>query len=210
MFSLRRPAQAEVQEQLERARKLTVSYGLDFRTEGGHEQVLCPRGFALDYSRSQIGEGRNTFAVAKEAFLRWLQFDLGWVRVANPDTPVKQDEVVAVEVHTLGLWSLNWSRVLYVIDEEDRFGFVYGTTSMHVERGEERFLVEFYPVSGAVYYDLLAVSQPRHWLARLGYFFTRSRQKKFARDSHRRMRRAIEETVSAAEKGSLASIHNIS
>ncbi len=29
---------------------------------------------------------------------------------------------------------------------------------MHVERGEERFLIEFYPVSGEVYYDLLAVS----------------------------------------------------
>jgi uncharacterized protein (UPF0548 family) len=74
-----------------------------------------------------------------------------------------------------------------VIDEADRFGFGYGTTAMHVERGEERFLVEYYPVSGEVFYDLLAISEPAHWLARLAYPFTRSRQRKFARESHLRM-----------------------
>ena len=198
MFSLRRPTQAEIQEQIERARRLSLSYGLDLRTEGGHEQVLCPHGFAVDYHRSQLGEGRAAFDAAKEAFRHWLQFDLGWVRVANPDAPVMEEEIIAVEVHSLGLWSLNLSRILYVIDEEDRFGFGYGTTSMHVERGEERFLIEFYPVSGAVYYDLLAVSQPRHWLAKLGYFFTRSRQKKFARDSHWRMQSVVEHASSSA------------
>ncbi|MFC5864547.1 DUF1990 family protein [Acidicapsa dinghuensis] len=196
MFSLRRPTEAEVQEQLRRARGLPASYGLDLRTEGGREQVICPRGFALDYHRSQIGQGQAAFTAAKEAFRRWLQFDLGWVRIANPQAPIEQGEVVAVEAHSLWLWSINISRILYVIDEEDRFGFGYGTTAMHVERGEERFLIEYYPISGAVFYDLLAVSQPAHWLVRLGYFFTRSQQHRFARDSLQRMRRSIQDSSS--------------
>lgn len=196
MFSLRRPTEAEVQEQLRRARGLPASYGLDLRTEGGREQVICPRGFALDYHRSQIGQGQTAFTAAKEAFRRWLQFDLGWIRIANPQAPIEQGEVVAVEAHSLWLWSINISRILYVIDEEDRFGFGYGTTAMHVERGEERFLIEYYPISGAVFYDLLAVSQPAHWLVRLGYFFTRSQQHRFARDSLQRMRRSIQDSSS--------------
>jgi uncharacterized protein (UPF0548 family) len=196
MFSLHRPPEAEIQEQLRRTRGLRISYGIDLRTEGGREQVLCPRGFARDYHRSRIGHGEADFTAAKAAFRQWLQFDLGWVRVANTHSPIRQGEAVAVEAHTLGLWSVNISLILYVIDEPDRFGFGYGTTPMHVERGEERFLIEYYPVSGEVYYDLLAVSQPAHWLARVGYPFTRLQQKRFARDSHRRMRRAIQHSSS--------------
>lgn len=198
MFSLHRPTEAEIQEQLRRARSLPTSYGFDLRTEGGREQVICPRGFARDYHRSQIGQGKAAFIAAKEAFRQWLQFDLGWVRIANPKTPIEQGEVVAVEARALWLWSINISRILYVIDEPDRFGFGYGTTAMHVERGEERFLIEYYPISGAVFYDLLAVSQPAHGLARLGYLFTRSQQHRFARGSHAKMAQLAAVSQSAA------------
>ena len=112
---------------------------------------------------------------------------LGWVEVANHDSPLRVDEIIAVEAHALGLWSVNLSRILYVIDEPKRFGYGYGTTQLHVERGEERFMIECDPSSGFVYYDLLAVSQPAHWLARLAFPYTRSQQRRFARDSHRQM-----------------------
>lgn len=98
---------------------------------------------------------------------RWRHFGLGWIRVANPETEIEPEEMIAVEAHTLGLWSVNISRILYVIDEPNRFGFGYGITGFHVERGEERFLLEFDWTTGAVYYELLAVSQPAHWLAAL-------------------------------------------
>ncbi len=206
MFSPHRPTEAKIAERLRRAQSLRVSYGITLNAEGGREQVLCPRGFARDYRRSQIGQGEAAFAAAKAAFRQWLQFDLGWVRVANPQAPIEQGEVIAVEAHALGLWSINISRILYVIDEPAsptspaRFGFGYGTTTMHVERGEERFLIEHDPISGTVYYDLLAVSQPAHWLTRLGYIYTRSRQKKFARGSHRRMHRVIQDTPTNARQ----------
>ena len=125
----------------------------------------------------------------------WLQFSLGWVLVANPDAKIRTGEVVAVQAHAFALWSVNISRILYVIDEPDRFGFGYGTTALHVERGEERFLLEFDQTSNLVFYDLLAVSQPASWLVWLGYPFARRRQRKFARESHQRLKQAAMQRV---------------
>ena len=148
-------------------------------------------GYTRDHTRSQIGQGEAALETAKTAFHAWLHFDLGWVCVANPTARIEPAEIVAVQAQTLGLWSLNLSRILYVIDEPHRFGYGYGTTALHVERGEERFLLEYHPESGALFYDLLAVSQPAHWMAQLAYPFTRSRQRRFARESHRQMRKLL-------------------
>ncbi len=191
MFSPLKPKPSSIDRQLEHARGLPVNYSIPLNTQLGPQELPSPNGYDRDHTRTTIGHGAAVFDAAREAFRRWQQFDLGWVRVANPEAKIEQDEIVAVEVHSLGLWSVNFSRILYVIDEPTRFGFGYGTTHLHVERGEERFLLEYYPVSGEVYYDLLAFSQPAHWLARLGYAYTRSQQHRFARDSHRRMHELI-------------------
>ena len=114
-------------------------------------------------------------------------FNLGWVRVANPEAIIAVGQLVAVEVHALGIWSLNLSRVTQAVDSPTRFGFIYATTEMHVEQGEERFLLEFDLASGDLFYQLEAVSRPRNSLAWLGFPVTRSFQHRFARDSHRRM-----------------------
>jgi uncharacterized protein (UPF0548 family) len=187
VFSLHKPSESLIHHQLDSARDLPLTYGMPFVTEHGPAEARPPRGYARDHTRSEIGHGEAAFEAAKSALRSWSHFDLGWVRVANPEARLDPDQLVAVEAHTLGLWSVNISRIVYVIDESTRFGFAYGTTPLHVESGEERFLVEFYPVSGTVSYELLAISRPVHWLARLGYPYTRSQQHRFARDSHARM-----------------------
>ena len=58
-------------------------------------------------------------------------------------------ELVAVEAHTVFVWSV-------------RFGFLYTTTSLHVEERQERFVLEFNADSGCVSYSIEAVSRPRH------------------------------------------------
>ena len=195
MFSFLKPSKAAIQRGLEIARDLPLSYGIELNTEYGPESLRVPAGFVCDHKRTEIGHGIEAFHAARAAFLKWLQFDLGWVRVANPEASIEPGQIVAVEAQALGLWSVNFSRILYTIDEPTRFGFGYGTTPMHIERGEERFLLEFFPKSEAVYYDLLAVSQPANFLARLGFPYTRSRQRRFAIESHRRMRRAVFESL---------------
>lgn len=188
MFSLRKPTASTVHHMLEIAVKLPLSYDNPINTQLG-PSIQAPKGFQLDHTRTKIGQGSDAFAKAKAAMQRWQHFDLGWVFVANPQVPVKAGEIVAVQAHALGLWSVNLSRILYVIDEPYRFGYGYGTTPRHVERGEERFLIEHDPTNDYVYYDLIAISRPAHWMARVAYPFTRSRQRKFAFESHRRMRK---------------------
>ena len=70
-----------------------------------------------------------------------------------------------------------------------RYGFAYGTLPDHPERGEERFLVEWNQADDSVWYDLLAVSRPGHWLARIGYLYARYEQAKFRRLSGLTMQR---------------------
>jgi uncharacterized protein (UPF0548 family) len=148
-----------------------------------------PAGFVHDRSRSQIGQGERAFAAAREAFRGWEQFNLGWVQVAAPFPRVLPGELVGVEVHTVGLWSLNISRIVEVVDSPTRFGFLYATTAFHVEEGQERFVIEFDHESESVFYLIEAISRPRHFLARIGYPFSRAMQHRFARDSHARMSR---------------------
>jgi uncharacterized protein (UPF0548 family) len=68
-----------------------------------------------------------------------------------------------------------------------RFGFAYGTLPDHVERGEERFIVEWLLKDDSVWYDILAFSQPRHPLVRFSSPLARVLQNRFVRDSKRRM-----------------------
>jgi uncharacterized protein (UPF0548 family) len=150
-----------------------------------------PFGFAYDFRRSCIGNGPEAFKAAKLAFERWAPFDLGWARVANPDARIVAGQVIAVELETLALWTLNLSRIREVADTPTSFGFIYVTTTAHVERGEERFFIEFDPASGDVSYELEAFSRPRHSLAILGFPLARTFQHRFARDSHRRMREGV-------------------
>jgi uncharacterized protein (UPF0548 family) len=72
-----------------------------------------------------------------------------------------------------------------------KFGFAYGTLPEHAESGEERFLIEWDRGENSVWYDILAFSRPRHWLARLGYPLTRRLQARFRRDSAAAMLKAV-------------------
>jgi uncharacterized protein (UPF0548 family) len=150
-----------------------------------------PLGFAHDLSRTEIGRGEILFGAARAALQRWEQFELGWVRIANPCPAIVAGVLVAVEAHTGFLWSINFSRITEVIDSSHRFGFLYTTTSLHIEEGQERFVLEFNAESGCVSYLIEAVSRPRHFLARIAYPFSRVVQHRFARDSHDRMRRSV-------------------
>jgi uncharacterized protein (UPF0548 family) len=112
--------------------------------------------------------------------------------VANPCPVIRTGELVAVEAHTAIFWSINLSRITEAVDTSVRFGFLYTTTAMHVEEGQERFVLEYDADSGSVSYLIEAVSRPRHLLARMAYPFTRAMQHRFARDSHNRMLRSVE------------------
>ncbi len=113
------------------------------------------------------------------------------------DTPLETGATVAVVARAMGLWSVNFARIVHTIDDEiggvRRFGFAYGTLPEHVESGEERFLIEWDLQDNGVYYDILAFSRPRHWLVRLSYPFARRMQRRFGRDSVTAMVNSVRE-----------------
>jgi uncharacterized protein (UPF0548 family) len=205
MFTMARPTAAAIEKQVVAAAGLPLATPPLLSLNSGLDTARgLPFGFAHDYRRSRAGHGQVAFVAAKLAFQCWAMFDLGWVRVANPQVVIAPGEIVAVEAHTLGLWTLNLSRITEVVDTPTRFGFVYATTEMHVEQGEERFLLEFDGSTGDVCYDLEAVSRPRSVMARLGFPVTRGFQHRFACDSHRRM---LEEIARKVPSSVIKKIH---
>ncbi len=96
----------------------------------------------------------------------------------------------------LGVWSLNAGRIAYVLEEEGssrrRYGFAFGTLPGHVERGEERFTVEWHRADDSVWYEVFAFARPAHPLARAGRLFVRPIQRRFAFGSLRSMAAAVE------------------
>lgn len=164
--------------------------------EIGASRLAAPAGYKIDHNRIRIGDGLETFAKAVEAFKHWKMFEMEWIEIAPKDAPIAEGSCVAIIVRHFGSWSLNASRIVYVIEEHgapEIFGFAYGTLPGHVEQGEERFRVEYHPGDNSVWYDLFAFSRPRHVLARLGYPMSRQLQKRFARDSLKAMERAANE-----------------
>ncbi len=138
-------------------------------------------GYDNDHNRVKLGDGDVVFQAAKAALRRWAQFPESWVFI-SPHAPLEQNQMVAMCAHAFGLWWVSAAKIIYMIDEENRFGFAYGTLEAHLECGEERFLIERLP-DGSVWYDLRAFSRPRRWFVRLGYPLARMLQRKFVRDS---------------------------
>jgi uncharacterized protein (UPF0548 family) len=189
VFSVSQLSAAVIQERVAAAARLPSNSPAGLSLANGlNPAARLPFGFVHDSSRSSIGHGESAFAAAKQAFRKWAMFNHGWTRVANPAAKIKIGQIIAMEAHTLGLYTLNMSRIMETVDTETRFGFLYATTPMHVEQGAERFLLEFNPTTGEVHYVLEAISRPRHLFARLGWPLSRHFQRQFVRESHNRMR----------------------
>lgn len=191
MFLLREPSDTVVERYLATQAKLPFSYPrVGAAREGG-----APPGYVVDRYRQRLGEGEETYRRAVEALRAWRQFGLGWTRLRPPGAPLEVGSTVGVVARHLGVWSVNPARISYLVEESgggvERFGFGYGTLPGHAARGEERFLVEWDRGSGAVVYDVLAFSRPKHLLAWPGYPVVRRLQRRFARDSKAAMSRAV-------------------
>lgn len=139
-------------------------------------------GYDNDLNRIELGRGDAVWAAAKEAVRQWHMFPGGWAFVFPEAQPIREGVAVAMAARVLGIWWLNSCRIVYTLDEQNRFGFAYGTLPGHIECGEELFLVEKTD-DGRVWYILRAFSRPRFWAARAGYPLARRYQRKFVRES---------------------------
>jgi uncharacterized protein (UPF0548 family) len=189
MLLFSQPSETQIRQFLARAAESNYTY-----SEVGATSALPPPLFTLDHNQVRLGVGQQTWERAIAAFRRWEMFDLRWVRLFWPSTPIATNANVAVQARHMGCYWLNACRIVYVIDEDGpvkRFGFAYGTLDDHAESGEERFLVEWNRASDEVSYDLLAFSRPHQFLSRVGRPFARILQRRFAVQSKAAMVRAV-------------------
>lgn len=185
MFLFREPSSETIRRFISSQRELPFSY-----CEVGASAGELPPGYIVDRNRIKLGNGQDVYEVAIAALRNWRQFDLGWVQMVPAGTPVEVGAVVAILTRHFGFWSLNACRVVYLIDDAGptkKFGFAYGTLAGHVERGEERFTIEWHDADDSVWYDILAFSRPNKLLVKLALPLARRLQRRFARDSLSRM-----------------------
>jgi uncharacterized protein (UPF0548 family) len=189
MFLLAKPTNLQIQSFITTQRELPFSY-----PEIGATGTQTPAGYTVDHNQVCLGNGAEIFERAKAAVRCWEMFNIGWIQLCWPDTPVEVGSTVAILARTMGIWTVNACRIVYVVEEKgeiERFGFAYGTLPEHPEKGEERFRVEWRRQDDSVWYDILAFSRPNSLLVKLGYPFVRGLQKRFAKDSKQAMVRAI-------------------
>ena len=187
MFLIQRPDERAISRFLDSQRGLPFTY-----REVGASRGTAPAGYNVDHNRVRLGHGPETFTKAVDAVRRWKMFEMSWIKVVPAEAAIAEGSCVAIVVRHFGFWSLNASRIVYVVDEiPKRFGFAYGTLPGHMEQGEERFTVEYHPEDESVWYDLFAFSRPRHIVARAGYPISRRLQARFAEASLRAMEEAV-------------------
>jgi uncharacterized protein (UPF0548 family) len=127
--------------------------------EVGATAGTLPDGYHHVRESSVIGCGRDRFDSAADKVMRWGMLRGAGVRV-KPSTEVA--EVGSTVVVGLGPVRAP-ARVVYVIEEENRRGFAYGTLRGHPESGEELFAVRYDPSTKAVYAEVTAFSRHATW-----------------------------------------------
>lgn len=181
LFLLRRPNEAFIQETMESQRDQQLTYpGVGLTRESG-----CPAGFRKNQWRAVIGAGEEAFLRAKQALADWRMLNLGWVEVVSAPESIREHAHVCTLARTLGVYTLNVARIVYVDDDDaaNRFGFGYGTLPEYALSGEERFTVTYDPATQDVVYEIFSFSRPTSLMVRLGQPFVRRAQRRFCCDS---------------------------
>jgi len=125
LFCLREPSEEDVRRFISQQQHSVFSY-----SEVGTSATDVPSRYNADRNRVFLGRGEGTWRRATEAIREWQMFNMPWVRLYSPTTPIEVGATVAVLVQHFGFYSLNAARIVYVVDEDGpicRYGFAYGT-----------------------------------------------------------------------------------
>ena len=123
-----------------------------------------PKGYRLDRWFRDIGEADDVFERARIALQNWKIHE-GAGLIVEADGPPTIGGIVAMAAPLPVGFIEVVCRVVDVVDQPDRCGFVYGTLSNHPEQGEESFMASR-SANGALTFEIVAVSRPRQVLAR--------------------------------------------
>ncbi|XP_042988388.1 UPF0548 protein At2g17695 isoform X1 [Carya illinoinensis] len=151
------------------------------------DKELSKDGFLLNHARVLVGSGLETYEKGKSALQTWRHFGLDWAFV-DPKTPIQSGVKFCVCLKEFLPWVMMPLEVVYVHETRKAskalasFGFGSGTLQGHLLAGEERFSIEL-DQNNQVWYEILSLSKPAHFLSFIGYPYVKLRQKYFAHQS---------------------------
>ena len=171
--SIRRksPTDAVLTALIERCRADSLTY----ESVGMTKLASTPRGYHRDQWSRSLGQHDDVFTRACNALRQWrVHKGAGLAVVA--DGPLAVGTMVAMSAPLPVGYIDAVCRVVDIEDEPDRFGFRYGTLSVHPEQGEESFIVTRSPDDGVVFH-IEAVSRSHQLRAKVGGPFARRLQR---------------------------------
>ncbi len=147
---------------------------LTYSPEGISGLPIAPDGYRRDRWGQELGRGRAVFERGTLALQNWAVHRNAGLIVAAQGAPAVGD-TVAMAAPIWPLWIDVVCRVVSVEAEEHTSGFSYGTLPEHPEQGEESFTVHIDDCE-SVRFEIIAVSRPRHPLARAAPLIARLMQ----------------------------------
>lgn len=132
--------------------------------EVGATARTMPAGYHHLRKSAVIGSTRDRFDRAATQGMRWGMLRGAGLRVESTTAVAEVGAEVLVHLGPV----VAPCRVVYVVDEQDRRGFAYGTLPGHPECGEELFLVRYDATAGDVIAEVAAFSRHATWWSRLG------------------------------------------
>ncbi len=141
----------------------------------GMLHAATPSGYRRD--RWTRPADHDDFDAARLAVTTWAAQRTAGLTL-SPPTPDLTVGVTLAFAYPVGPGSVTGTcRIVEVIDEPDRFGFVYATLPHHPEQGEELFLVER-DDQGTITAAIEAVWRPANLVTRIGLPATRFLQRR--------------------------------
>ncbi|NJC69535.1 DUF1990 domain-containing protein [Planosporangium thailandense] len=121
-----------------------------------------PPGYRHVRRHDKLGDGAEAFRRAAAGLRGWNMQRRAGLRVPASTPPPEPGVRVTMRAAFLRVPC----QVVWVIDEERRYGFGYGALPGHPEIGEEAFVVSL-DDGGQVWLDIRAFSRPGRWYTRL-------------------------------------------
>jgi len=174
MLCLRTPTDHELRDMLAGLKHELLRYPHVGATAGE-----LPAGFHHDRAQVSLGPEPDAFDRARQALLGWRVHRGAGISVYPANAPLSPDADAILVVPLGPVRAVAGCRIVYVVDQADRFGFGYGTLPGHPEEGEEAFMVARH--SNVTWFSVTAFSRPANQLVRIGSPVGRLIQRRFVR-----------------------------
>ncbi len=161
-FWIRRPRPTRLAQLLDEQRSAPLSY-----PEVGATAGDLPSGYHVVREARVLGHGNGIFERAAEGIRAWAPQRAAGIGLVPPRPELVEGESLLLSFRSFPFHVTAACRVVYVVNEPDRYGFGYGTLPLHPEAGEEAFMVER-DGDGEVRFTITAFSRPLVLLSRLG------------------------------------------